>query len=83
MKAYLDYHGIAYIDYDVENSFQGFWALRGRGAPLVVAGPDIIYGYDIEKIRSSLAALGYRVGRDDEASANAPHREKAAGISTL
>lgn len=83
MKAYLDYHGIAYIDYDVENSFQGFWAMRGRSVPLVVAGPDIIYGYDIEKIRSSLAALGYRVGRDDEASANAPHREKATAISTL
>jgi hypothetical protein len=61
----------------------GFRGLRGRGVPLVVAGPDIIYGCNIEKIRSSLAAFGYRLGRDDAASANSPQREKAMGMSTV
>ena len=85
-RAYLDYHAIVYTDYDVETSFQGgmgFWALRGRGVPLVVAGPEIIYGYDIEKIRSALAALGYRLGQDDEAGGSAPLRETASGSSAL
>ena len=50
--------------YDVENSISGvmrFWALRGKGVPVSALGPDIVYGYDIEKINQSLVRLGYRI----------------------
>lgn len=69
LRLYLDAYRIPYKDHDVEKSLQGmmgFWALRGRGVPVSVIGPDIVYGYDLEKINRSLAALGYQVETVEE-----------------
>ncbi|HEX7026958.1 MAG TPA: glutaredoxin domain-containing protein [Gammaproteobacteria bacterium] len=64
LRLYLDAYDIPYKDYDVEKSLSGimgFWTLRGRGVPVSVIGPEVVYGYDLEKINRSLAALGYKV----------------------
>jgi len=64
LRAYLDNNGIPFTDYDVEKTFKGgmgFWALRGTGVPVSAVGPDIVYGYDLDKINESLARLGYRI----------------------
>lgn len=64
LRLYLDAYRIPYKDYDVEKSLSGmmgFWTLRGRGVPVSVIGPQVVYGYDLEKINRSLAALGYEV----------------------
>ena len=86
MRAWLDYHDIPYSEYDVEKSFQGgmgFWALRGIGVPLVVAGPDIIYGFDSDKLRQSLAALGYRLRPEHDPETIAPRGADAPAVSEL
>ena len=73
LRAFLDEHRIPYTDYDVEHSFSGgmgFWALRGRGVPLVVVGADVIYGLDVGKMQASLRRLGYETG-------SPPGREEA------
>lgn len=64
LRLYLDAYRIPYKDYDVEKSLSGmmgFWALRGRGVPVSVIGPDVVYGYNMAQINRSLAALGYQV----------------------
>ena len=64
LRAYLDANNIPYRDYDVEKSIQGgmgFWTLRGRGVPVSVIGPEIIYGFDMDRISRTLAGLGYKV----------------------
>lgn len=64
LRLYLDAYGIPYKDHNVEKSLSGimgFWTLRGRGVPVSVIGPEVVYGYDLEKINCSLAALGYEV----------------------
>jgi hypothetical protein len=65
---YLDAYGIPYKDHDVEKSLSGlmgFWTLRGRGVPISVIGSEVVYGYDLEKINRSLAALGYEVDSEE------------------
>jgi glutaredoxin len=69
LRLYLDAYRIPYKEHDVEKSlsgFMGFWALRGRGVPVSVIGPDVVYGYDMARINRSLAALGYQVEALDE-----------------
>jgi glutaredoxin len=64
LRLYMDAYGIPYKTYDVEQSISGilgFWALRGRGVPVSVVGPEIIYGYDMPKISKALQTLGYKV----------------------
>lgn len=54
---------IAYVEYDVETSLQGqlgFWALHGRGVPVSVIGPTVVYGYDVPRLAAALQSLGYR-----------------------
>jgi hypothetical protein len=36
-------------------------ALRGRGVPVSVIGPDIVHGFDLDSINSALAGLGHPV----------------------
>ena len=53
---------IEFTEYHVEKSLSGqmgFWALRARGVPVSVVGPDIIYGYREEALEASLAKLGH------------------------
>ena len=64
LRAHLDAYGIPYTDQDVETSLQGgtgFRALRGRGVPVSVIGPDIVHGFDLDGINRALAALGHPV----------------------
>lgn len=54
---------IPYAEYDVEKSMQGLlgmWALRARGVPVSVIGPQIVHGYQLPAIETALAALGHR-----------------------
>lgn len=63
LRAALAANAVPYVEYDVEKSLQGqlgFWALRGRGVPVSVIGPEVVYGYDIERIGRALGASGYR-----------------------
>lgn len=63
LRAGLAASGIPYQDYDVERSLQGqlgFWTLRGRGVPVSVIGPEIVYGYDAPRLAAALDRLGYR-----------------------
>lgn len=69
LRLHLDAYRIPYKEYDVEKSLSGimgFWALRGRGVPVSVIGPDVVYGYNMAQINRSLAALGYEVGAEEE-----------------
>ena len=53
--------GIAFTEYDVERSLDGWlgmWALRGRGVPVSVIGTQVVYGYQVPKIDAALRALG-------------------------
>ena len=48
-KAFLNQHGIAYLEYDVEKSDEGrqqFVALGGRGVPLIVIDGTVIKGFN-------------------------------------
>jgi glutaredoxin len=54
---------IPYTEYDVEKTLQGqlgFWALSGRGVPVSVIGPTIVYGYRVQEIQEALKDLGYQ-----------------------
>ncbi len=80
LKAYLRAHDIPYREYDVEKSIQGgmgFWALRGRGVPVAVVGPETIYGFDRKEIDQALVNLGYKLetAQHDEA----PEHDTAEG----
>ncbi len=62
LRASLSGSGIPYVEYDVETSLQGqlgFWTLRGRGVPVSVVGPEVIYGYDIERLTRAAQQLGH------------------------
>lgn len=62
LRAALDANAVPYVEHDVEKSLQGqmgFWALRGRGVPVSVIGPTVVYGYDVERIGRALGESGY------------------------
>jgi glutaredoxin len=62
LRAHLDARDIPYADHDVETTLQGgmgWWALRGRGVPVSVIGPEIVHGFNLPAIDRALAALGY------------------------
>jgi len=64
LRQTLDINGIPYTDRDVERSVVGavgFLFLGGRGVPVSVIGPEIVYGYNKNVIAERLAAIGYRV----------------------
>ncbi|HSN71178.1 MAG TPA: glutaredoxin domain-containing protein [Steroidobacteraceae bacterium] len=64
LRQQLDSAGVEYTEYDVEKSLagqMGFWALRARGVPVSVVGPQIIHGYQEVALESALAELGYPV----------------------
>lgn len=64
LRAYLEENEVTFEEYDVEKSLQGgmgFWALRGRGVPVSVIGPEVVYGFDLARINQSLAQLGYSI----------------------
>jgi glutaredoxin len=53
---------IPFTEHDVEQSFEGqlgFWTLRARGVPVSVVGPQVIHGYQMEKMQDALATLDH------------------------
>ena len=62
LRIHLNNSSIPFTEYDVEKSISGiagFWALRARGVPVSVVGPEVVYGYDINTINKHLIDLGY------------------------
>lgn len=62
LRSALAANAVPHVEYDVEKSLQGqlgFWALRGRGVPVTVIGPKVIYGYDLDRIARALGDSGY------------------------
>ena len=61
LRADLKASKISYREYDVENSVQGFlgmWALRARGVPVSVVGPNVVYGYSVYELAQAFEGLG-------------------------
>lgn len=57
--------GVPFEERDVENSLQAsaqWWALRVRGVPATLVGPDLVYGFQTERLKTALAAAGHAVG---------------------
>jgi mycoredoxin len=78
LRTALAANAVPYVEHDVEKSLQGqmgFWALRGRGVPVSVIGPTVVYGYDVGRIGQALGALGYAFAPGPGEPA---HREKPA-----
>ena len=64
LRIHLNNHNIPFTEHDIEKSFSGiagFWALRAKGVPVSVIGPDVVYEYNIDKINQSLTKLDYDV----------------------
>ncbi len=64
LRMQLDQARVPYREYDVERSLGGllgFWALRARGVPVTVAGPVVVYGYQVDELQQALASLGHEV----------------------
>ena len=62
LRIHLENNSIPFTEHDIEKSISGiagFWALRARGVPVSVIGPEVVYGYDIYKINQQLIAQGY------------------------
>lgn len=62
LRIHLETNKIPYTEHDIEKSISGiagFWALRARGVPVSVIGPNVVYGYNIDTINQSLVDLGY------------------------
>ena len=60
LRSALVANKVPFTEYDVEHSFQGqlgFWTLRARGVPVSVVGPQVIHGYQMEKMQDALAKL--------------------------
>lgn len=61
----------------------GFWALRGRGVPVAVVGPDTIYGFDRGKVDESLMKLGYPVNPRMDSQKSETQGAQRNGMSKL
>ena len=62
LRIHLKNNSIPFTEHDIEKSISGiagFWALRARGVPVSVIGPEVVYGYDIATINQNLVNLGY------------------------
>ena len=62
LQKHLNNHNIEFKEHDFEKSLSGitgFWALRIRGVPVSVIGPEVVYAYDIDKINLALTQLGH------------------------
>ena len=69
LRNMLEKYQIPYTEYDTEKSIHGmlgFLVLGARGVPVVVAGENIIYGYDGIEITDALADAGYELPLDWE-----------------
>ena len=68
LRIHLYNNDIPFTEYDTEKSISGiagFWALRARGVPVSVIGPEVVYGYDIDNINLALMELGHKIDSTD------------------
>lgn len=82
LRSALTANDIPFAEHDVEESLQGqmgFWTLRGRGVPVSVIGPEVIYGYDVPRLTGALALLGYDFRPVDAAAAIPPAASSMPG----
>ena len=59
---------IPFVERDIEKSIDGrlgFLALRGRGVPITVIGPEVVYGFQLKKIDRALKKIGYKYYNDE------------------
>lgn len=62
LRSALVANKVPFTEHDVELSFEGqlgFWTLRARGVPVSVVGPQVIHGYQMEKIQTALEKLDH------------------------
>lgn len=62
LRSALVANKIPFTEYDVEHSFQGqlgYWTLRARGIPVSVVGPQVIHGYQMDRMQDALAKLDH------------------------
>jgi mycoredoxin len=62
LRSALVANKIPFTEHDVEQSFEGqlgFWTLRARGVPVSVVGPQVIHGYQMEKLQDALEKLDH------------------------
>ncbi len=68
LRIHLQTNSIPFTERDIEKSLSGiagFWALRARGVPVSVIGPEVVYSYDINTINKALVDLGYSLQLTD------------------
>jgi glutaredoxin len=56
---------VPFEERDVEDSLEAsaqWWALRVRGVPATLIGPELVYGFQTERLKTVLAAAGHPVG---------------------
>ena len=64
LRILFDTHHIDYVERDVEHSALGavgFLLLGGRGVPVTVVGPRVVYGYDLAALQTALGEIGHDV----------------------
>ena len=49
------------LDFDSGAGQRAMRALGARGVPVTVVGQQVLRGYDVDRLRASLAPLGYRI----------------------
>lgn len=57
--------GVPFEERDVERSLKAsaqWWALRVRGVPATLVGPELVYGFQTDRLKTVLAAAGHPVG---------------------
>ena len=55
---------VPFEERDVEKSLRAsaeWWALRVRGVPATLVGPELIYGFNTKKLTASLDSAGFTV----------------------
>ena len=55
---------VPFEERDVEKSLRAsaeWWALRVRGVPATLVGPELIYGFNTKKLTASLDSAGFAV----------------------
>ncbi|MCC2656219.1 MAG: glutaredoxin [Panacagrimonas sp.] len=57
--------GVPFEERDVEKSLKAsaqWWTLRVRGVPATLVGPQLVYGFQTERLKTALAGAGHPVG---------------------
>lgn len=61
----LQRSGVPFEERDVETSLKAslqWWTLRVRGVPATLVGRELVYGFQTDRLRTTLAAAGHPVG---------------------